>query len=312
MATRRPDLEALPYHNPGYIAEYLAPPMLRQVKAGTLYYSDVQAAQTAQTDRTLGYAPTATIVSSSSTTWTMAEKIRRNRADASEIEQLGGLAAAQQKMARLGKRAVGSAIESLAVAATFGNTVNISTANILNSLNNAVNVAKEAIGDYADGRIALFGGRRMIDRIKRYAEVTARMVYTGMVPADRAKDVRNISDDILAGALGVDLVLAGPSSEWLCTTTYDGYIGLCVLPDPQVDPDETIQFARTMVMPVPAEGNPANIFQVESYYSDDLKSEVVDCTAWVNLVGLNPEACYILTGCDELNASSTTTTTTGA
>lgn len=306
MATvRRPDLEAQPFKAPEFIGPTLMPPLMRPVKSGTIYYQDYVADGTVQTDRTLATAPSATSLTSSSTTWTMAEKIMRYKADQSEIEQLGGLAAAQAKGARLGKRVVAGALETLVASATLGSGA--TSRNILNSLINAVNVAKEAILDYgADGKVALFGGRKTVDRVKRYAEIIARMQFTGVLVRD-IRDVRSISDDQLAAALDVDMVLAGPTGYW--GSSYDEKLGLIVLPNPAVDPDEEVQFGRTMMMPVPAEGNPGNYFKVETFFSDDLKSEVVDTTAWINAVTFNLETLYILTGCDELNASSTTTTT---
>jgi hypothetical protein len=282
----------------------LMPALARQVKAGTVYFMDYDAGGSVQTDRTLATAPTANSMTSSSTTWTMAEKIYRAKIDQSEIEQLGGLDSAQMKAARVGKRAVMGAIETLVVTATMGSAA--TKYNILNSALKYIGIAKETVLDYAEGRVALFGQRRTIERLKRYTEIATRMTFSGVIPRDM-RDVRSISDEQLAAAVGVDVVLGGPAASW--GGTYDEYLGVIVLPDPNIDPDETYQFGRTMVLPVPAEGNVANIFKVESFFSDDLKSEVVDTTAWVNAVTFNAEALVILTGFDELNASSTTTTT---
>lgn len=304
MAQRRPDLEALPYKRPPYIWDRLFPGLKRAVKAGTLYYQNVQTDGDAQTDRTLGEAPTASRIDSDSTTWALAEKIIRRKIDASEIEQLGGLDAAQQVMSRVCKRAVGGTIEALAIAATFGDTDNITNADIASSFLAALDTAKETVADYADGQIALFGARKIVNRLKRYDEVVERMKFTGVLVRD-IRDVRNISDEQLAAAIGVDTVLAGPSSTdyWLGTASaYDGYLGLVVLPDKDVNPLEEVQFGRTLYMPVPAEGDPDNAYQIETYYSDDLKSEVLDCQAWINLLALNKDCAYILTGIDEENA----------
>jgi hypothetical protein len=303
MATLRPDLAALPFKSPGFVAETLLPPVLKNVKAGTLFYQDIVADQAAQTNRTLASAPTAYAIASASTTYTLAEKIHRAKVDASEIEQLGGLAAAQAKAARRGKRSVMKAVEDLVVAATFGDAT-IQHRDILSSFLNAVALAKEVIQDNADGRVALFGARRVVDRLKRYSEITGKMIYTGMLPAERAKDVRNITDDILAGVIGVDVVLAGPTTEWLGGgSAYDGYLGLAILPDPNVEQDEEVQFGRTFCMNVDGAGG---LFEVTSFYSDDLISEVVDTRAWVNVLTFNKEACYILQGVDEANTVVTT------
>ena len=308
MADRRPDLEAQSYKTPGFIGMRLFPALKRMVKAGTIYFQDIVSDGSAQTDRTLASAPTATAIASASTTWSMAEKIKRYKIDQSEIEQLGGLDNAQQKAARLGKRAVMGAVEALAIAATFGDQSNITTVDILDSFLKTLDVAKETIQDYADGTLALFGARRIIGRLKRYDEVVERMKFTGVLPGS-VRDVRSISDQQLAAALGVDEILAGPSTGyWLGgSNAYDGVLGLAVLPDPNTDPDEEIQIGRTLAMPVPVDGSADNIFQVETYYSDDLRSEVCDTVAWISLEVFNKEPIYLMTGIDEENAVTTTT-----
>lgn len=316
MATRRPDLEAMAYKTPGFIGMELFPALNKAVKAGTYYYADIQSDAAAQTDRTLASAPTATAIGSASGTWSMAEAIKRYKMDESEIEQLGGLENAQALGARIGKRSVMATLENAAIAATFGDIDNINTRDILDSFLGALTIAMETVQDYADGPIALFGSRRTINRLKRYDEITARMVYTG-VPISSVRDVRSISDQQLAAAIGVDRVLAGPSAAaigftgWLgAASAYEEYLGVCVLPDAGAEPVEEVQFGRYMVMPVPAAGAVDNLHKVETYYSDDLKSEVVDVTAWRSLEILNKEVCYILTGVDESNATTTTSTTT--
>jgi len=301
---RRPDLEALPYKNPGFIAEALLPPFIVKQKVGTVYFNDIVADQAAQTDRTLGEAPTAYRLSTAKSSFDLDadEKIHRAKIDRSDIAMLGGLDRAQQKGARRGTRAVMKAIEDAAVTAIFGGS-NFSSRDILTSFLNAFGIAKETVGDYADGKIALFGARRVIDRLKRYSEITARMIYTGMINNAQAKDVRNISDDILAGAIGADLVLAGPSTEWLGSgSAYDGWLGVAVLPDGITDPDEEVQLGRHVKFLLEDEGS----FLCEAFYSKELKSEVVDTTIWAEALLMNKECCYILKGIDESNTVQTT------
>ncbi len=301
MATRRTDLEAIPFKNPGFIGGSIFPNFETKQKTGTLYFDDIVADAAAQTDRTLGTAPAAVRIDSASTSYTCAEKIKRYKIDESEILLRGGLDAAQAKMARKGKRSVAGAIENLAVAATFGDIANIAHADILASFLMALDTGKEAVEDYADGKLALFGAQKIISRLKRYDEIVERMKFTGVL-AGGVRDVRSISDEQLAAALNVDVILSGPSSEWLgAASAYDGYLGLCILPNPQVDPDEEVQFGRTMIY------DDDGLFKVETFYSDDLKSEVCDVQSWVNLIALNKESCYIFTGVDEENTVTTTT-----
>jgi hypothetical protein len=297
---RRTDLEVLPYGEPEFIAPILMPRLAREVNAGTVYYHDYVADGSAISDRTLGKAPSATLIAKASTTWSLVEKISRKKIDRRDIDMLGGLDKAEQKGARLGKREVAAAIETLAIAATFGN-VSIAKYNILASLIKAVGDAVDLVADKADGKIVLFGAKSMIQRAKRLTEVTGKMAYTG-VPVGAERDVRSISDNILAGILGVDAVIAGRSS-WLSGSTYDGYLGVMVVPDATFEPDETIQFGRTMVKNV---AGGTDIFECETFFSDDLKANVVDTQASVDLKVFNPECCVILTGLDESNAVTTT------
>jgi len=314
MAQRRPDLEALPYKNPGFLTPYIMPSFSRDVKAGTFNFDDILADGSAQTDRTLATAATAYAIASASSTFSMAEKIHRAKMDESEIEQLGGLDKAQAKAARKGKRTVMTAVETLTIAATFGDEANINSMDILTSFLAALDIAKEAISDYSDGKIVVFGARKTVNILKRINEIVERMKFTGVLLGAN-RDVRSISDEQLAAAIDVDMVLAGPSTAsaagWFgASSAYAGWLGVMVLPDGNVDPDEEVQFGRMFEMPVGDDGG--NIFKCESYYSDDLKSEVVDTVAWVSAEVMNKECCFILKGIDEENTTTTTTTTTGA
>jgi hypothetical protein len=307
MATRRPDLEAAPYKEPNYIWKAIMPLYEVMVKTGDTRFQDIVADAAAQTDRTLGTAPTATRIDSAKVTFSLNEKIKRYKMDNSEIEQLGGLLMAQMKGARAGKRAVGAAIETAAIASTFGDEANINSADILTSFLKTLDVAKETVMDYADGPLGLFGAYKVANRLKRYDEVVERMTFTGVLPGN-VRDVRSISDAQLAAAIGVDQVLPGPSAAsaagWLgAASAYDGWLGLMALPDASADPDEEIQFGRMFAM---NSGSAGELFQVETYYSDDLRSEVVDTTAWIDEQVFNKEACYILKGIDEENTVTTT------
>lgn len=303
MADRRPDLEALPFKNPGFISDMLFPPLMTNVKAANpIYYADIQTDLTGQTSRSLTSAPTATTYASATTSMSCVEVVERIQAGESEIALLGGLDAAQAKMARRGKRAIGGHIESKAVAATFGA---ITPVDILGSFLAAFDVARETVQDYADGKLVLFGAQKIVNRLKRYNEVVERMSFTG-VPVGTLRDVRSISDDMLAAALGVDMVLSGPSTPWLGSdSAYDGYLGVAVIADGTMDPDEEIQLGRRYVYigDGMVEGNP---YRVDTFYSDNLRTEVCDVMTWTNLVTFNAECCYVLKGVDEENAVTTT------
>jgi hypothetical protein len=134
------------------------------------------------------------------------------------------------------------------------------------------------------------------------------MKYTGVIPAS-IEDVRGFSDIQLAAALGVDEVIAGPDAEWYtASSSYYERGALVVLPDPNADPREEPQFARTWTCKVAEQGEQQ--FLVESYRDDNLIADVVQARSWFNVVALNQELCYVLWGFDDLNATSTSSTTT--
>jgi hypothetical protein len=306
MATRRPDLEALPYKAPPYLATILMPYINLPGKAGTIYYKDIQSDQSAQTGRSAANAPTTTTLTSSSAAISCAEAVYRVNFADDEVNVMGGLANAQAAGSRVVKRSVGANVEAL-VAAHVLNGSSVPVWDIQESLIKYVALAYETLQDYAEGPIALVGARRMINRVKRYSEVIARMAYTGVIPRD-IRDVRNISDEQLAAALGVDRVLAGPTAQWYtASATYQDRLAVMVLPNSDAGPLEELQFGRTYIYPIDDQGN--NIM-VETYRDDNLIAEVVQARVWRDAELLNPELCVILDGCDELNANTTTTTTT--
>lgn len=305
MATKRPDLSAQEYKRPGMIGEILFPMLPRAVKQGVLYYQDIIADGTAQHTRSLGTAPTATLLTDAKTSFNLEgdEYIDRRKIDDSTITGCGGLATAQEIMARVAMRTVMNAHEAAVVAATFGT---ITAVDIGSSFLAALQIARESIQDYgAPGQIALFGAQRMIDRLKRYNEVVERMTFPNVFAGD-PRDVRAISDQTLAATIGVDRVLSGPNDTtygWLgASSTYDGYLGLCILPTETVDPLEELQLGRTVSL----SNGTDSFMEVSTYHSDDLKSEVLDAQAWIELHTLNVELAYVMKGVDEENTVTTT------
>jgi hypothetical protein len=311
MATvRRPDLERIPVSRPDFIGQQIAPPQTVMGLAGTAYYDDIVSDQTAQQNRSAGSAITSAYVSVASQAYSIAPIERRAKAEDYRVPLLGGLVRAETKLARVSIRSVYAVHEALVAAAVLAQASPGGSANIGSSLIGAIDTGKATIEDYgAMGRIALVGSRKVVQRVKRYSEVTDRMVFTG-VPTSDLRDVRNISDQQLAAALGVDVVLAGKNSIWYSgAAVYEQRLALVILPDPAMDADEEIQAFRTLSFPVDgAEGG----LQVQSYFDDDLTSYVVQARLYQQLNTYNPELVYLLKGVDESNAVTSGTTATDA
>lgn len=303
-AIRRPDLEMMPFKMPSYIGDALFPVIKVNEKAkNPIQYAQIQTDVTAQTSRALTSAPTANTYADAESSFSTREILDRQQTPRSQLALYGGVDKTQQKMARKGKRAVGLKVENEAIALTFGA---ITPVDILASFLQALDIAKETIEDKgADGKIALFGGQRIINRLKRYNEVVERMSFTGVLPGD-VRDVRSISDAQLAAALGLDVILSAPTIPWLgAASVYDGYLGLTVLNDGVADPDEEVQGGRRYLYTGDGseEGNP---YMVETWFNDDNKCERADTTVWTDTVKFNEGVFYVMSGIDEENTVVTT------
>jgi hypothetical protein len=277
-------------------------PMLpRAMRQGTLYYQDLQAAVTAQTGRTPGTAPTTNLIADAKTTYNLEndELIDREEVPDGDIAGLGGLDAAQQVAARRGKRAVGNAIEDLTVANVLGNG-SVTYTDIGSSFVAAAQLGFDVLADYAgDGPIALVLSSRLFSLVKRYEEVVDRFKFTGVLPAP-SRDVRNISRDQLAAALGVDLVLVGNNEQWYTqSATYQDRAALVKLPTDGVDPNEVPQVGRTVWFSATgAVPSGDELFECHTWFSDTELSEMVDVRAYAEQHVLNVEHIYGLDGVD--------------
>lgn len=219
--------------------------------------------------------------------------------------------------ARTGKRSVGVAVEDLTVANVLASGSS-PVRDILTTLIGAVEIAKDTVIDAASsggasGKVVLVCSSKIFGIVKRYSEIISRMKHTGII-AGGTNDVRGVSAMQLAACLNLDGVLVGPNSEWYDDeTTYQDRAAVMVLPDPNVEPVEEAQAGRTVWFS-PADGGPPTgeetLFTCESYYSDDLRSEVVDTQAYAEQMLMNPELIYVLKGIDEGNTVVTSTTTT--
>lgn len=307
MATRRPDLEALPYKAPPYLTRSIFPMFMTDAKAATVYYQDVRSSASVETSRSAGAAPSATTLTEASTTFTAVEGVKRYNIDDAARTLFGGLAKAEVVGSRLARRAVDGWIEASTAANVLANG-SVTYYDILNDIFGAVKTGVETVSDKgAGGRIAFVSSTKVIQRIKAYAAVIDRMKYTGVI-ADGVRQVRGFGNEVLAACLGVDLILEGPLAEWYtASATYQERAALVVLPDGNMDPLEEIQAGRTYCYQLDEQGNNT---MIETYHDDNLVADVVQARVWANQVVLNPELIYGLKGLDELNASSTTTTTT--
>jgi len=299
--TPRPDLAALPYTDDGPLTGLIFPMLPRAMRQGTLYYQDIQADVSAQTGRTAGTAPTTNLVADAQTTYNLEndEFIDREEIPDGDIAGLGGLDAAQQTAARIGKRSVMNAVEDLTVANVLGNG-SVTYTDIGSSFVAACQLGYDVLKDYdGNGEIALAISSRLFSLVKRYEEVVDRFKFTGVLPAP-SRDVRNISQDQLAAALGVDRVIVGNNTQWYTqSATYQDRAALIKLPNPGMEPKEIVQVGRTAwFSPTGAMPTGEELFEVHSWYSKEQLSEMVDVRAYAEQHVLNVELIYGLDGVD--------------
>ena len=299
--TPRPDLAALEYTRPIFLTDRIFPMLPRAMRQGVVYWQDIQTDVAAQTGRTAGTAPTTNLIADAKTAFNLEndEFIDREEVPDGDIAGLGGLDAAQQVAARRGKRAVGNAIEDLTVANVLANGSATYT-DIGSSLVAAAQLGYDVLQDYpGSGPIALCVSSRVFSLIKRYEEVVDRFKFTGVLPA-AGRDVRNISADQLAAALGVDLVLVGNNTQWYTqSATYYARGALVKLPVQGVDPVEEPQAGRTLWFSADG-GTPAGdaLFECHSWFSELKLSEMVDVRAYAEQKVFNVEHIYGLAGLD--------------
>ncbi len=300
--TRRPDLERLPVaQRPMYLTPMLFPLLPRGQRQGTLYYSDIISDVAAETGRTAGDAPSENTISDQQTSFNLEndEFIDREKIPDADIAGLGGLAPAQQKAARKGKRAVGNSVEDLTVANILNNG-DVTYHDIGTSLIDDLLTGYQTLLDYeGDGPVVLVSSSRVIGTIKQYTEVVERMKFTG-VQVDDVKQVRAVRGLQLAGCLDVDNVLEGNNTQWYShSATYQDRAALVKLPTANVEPDEEVQIGRTVWFSptglVPAE---SELYNVHTWYSENKIAEMCDVRAYAEQHVLNPELIYGLKGVD--------------
>ncbi len=297
MATRRQDLEALEV-NPGfrYIGEKIVPPLPTDQKTGKFYSQDMPADVAAQTGRTLGAAPTEAVQTASPVTYTVAERINRESTPESEIALFGGLMKSEVRMTKISKRSIMRSREGSVVTSTINNG-SIATANILDSLRQAVDVAVDDIHRF-QGRLMGACSWTAYRRMTRFSEVTDVLLRTS-VTLQSAEDIRHVAVGTLATVLGLEEILVGDDDHWPADRLL-----VFMQPEADVDPAEEGQFAR-FVQYAPDDMSPV---LMESYFEDDDISYKVQARVWDELKVLNVTAAKVLTGIDEGNVVTTTTT----
>ncbi|MEN6360048.1 MAG: hypothetical protein ABFD59_08330 [Smithella sp.] len=294
----RPDLAALEV-NPGigYIGSRILPVMRVGAKAGTYYYATLTADASAQTDRTAGSAPTSTLLSESSTTWSAAERIKRYRVPYEMCPLVGGVAGSDKLGGKASKRSVLNALETAQLAVLVDGAGTSITSAIVDGITDAC----DQVHRY-NGKTALVLDVGIYRWLVQQTEIKNLLVRTfgglGYVEAMSATSKALLG--MLQGILPVDEVLIADDKFY--PYGYRTTAAIVKLP-PENDEMSFImepEYGRTMIY-WPQEA--ANPFEVNSFPDDDIRSNVYDATEWDSIEQFNSGAKVLLT----LNTSGSTT-----
>lgn len=296
----------------GYIGTEIFPVVQRTEKSGYLYYQTLDADSAAQTNRTLGAAPTETLLTNSSTTFTCTEKIKRYGITEDEVKTMGGIERADMKAAKAAVRSVLNNLEEQVADAILLASTTLD--DIESSFLKAVGEGVDAVRRYY-GKTAFVCSYTVARRIMRYTEVANQFKYHSPLPSGIVPDVighgREMLRAILQGILPVDTVLIGDDVQWYDSdAAKQGRAAIVKIP-----PQEDMVFKDGPVLGVNnlfyhEDGIPCELY---SWWDPDDKTNKYDATMWNVLNTLNAGAIYLLEGIDEGNVEQTsTTTTTGA
>ncbi len=302
----RPDLVKIEVNAPqGYIGHRIFPVLKRAKKSGTVYYGQVTADDAAQTGRTAGNAPNATILTSTKTTFVAAERIKRYAIPFDEVEQLGGIAAADRKGASASKRSCMRSIEADHAIKLLG-IANASTTDVGTDIIAAVKAGVKAVKRYA-GKTALVCSEEAYELIIQNQAVKDAFVDRyGKLAVSTMESLSDVNRSMLASVLGVKEVIIGDDDHWAATVgTAEGAaqdatdLGaraavVKIAPD---NLDERIE--ELAVLGATVQYSPENgPFDITSFADENDKLNKYDAQGFDDIKVLNSGASFVLAGVD--------------
>ena len=293
----RPDLAALPVNTPiGYIGEKIFPTVKVAQKAGDIAYSALIADGAAQTGRTLGAAPTATVVGESTFAFTATENIKRYVVPYSSVPLFGGVAGSDRVGAAASKRSVANAIETAQIAELIDaqGATDISSA-IVDGLTSAANDVARYAGKLAF--VCSVGQYRWLIQQTEIKNLLGRSF--GGLTAEQVMSLNQTAfKAMLQGIFAFDEVLI--FDEQFIPTDEDT-AAVVKISDGADDISFAMQpeYGRTVAYwPEAADGQ----FEINSFADDDIRGNVYDATSWLQVKELNAGAKSLV----QLGNSATT------
>lgn len=304
---RREDLEAIEVNWPeSYLGQILFPKLNRMKESGRLYYMDLVADAAAQTGRSRGTAPVTTTLTSASMTYTATELIKRYGVPFSDVDNIGGIEAADRKGGMAAKRSVMRKHEDNVVDEVLGGSADTSlTGN--SDLIDAIKTGKTSIKRYK-GKTAFVCASSVFDIVMKQTDVTNRLArFTSVTPMDNTQ-ILALKKNLLAMILEVDEVLIGDDDHWNVATagagndvdTTDRAAVLKLTPPEEESHEMDPVFAKT-VFYLPDGNQP---FVLEAHANEDEKSNKYDAQLWCDFTVFNSGALYIIDNITDPSASS--------
>lgn len=297
---RREDLEAIEA-NPvlSYIGHRFYPVLDVTEKTGSVYYTALTADSAAQEALARGTALTPVYLTESVATFSCASDEKRYAIGRDEVKQMGGIEKADKLGGMASKRSVQRVAETAIALQLQTVGTHQTAAHVDGQFLAEANVAREAIRRYP-GKTAFVCAFTVFNAIMRFTEILNQFSLSAlMLGGGEAKDViagsPNALKMILGGLLSVDEVIVGDDDHWGVGIGGSG-IGVngvfVKLPGPDEFSHKLDPVLGKFIQYLPDGTQP---YIVESWYNDELKSNMYDAESWNEIMEMNAEAAYVLT-----------------
>ena len=296
---RRPDLEAMDVAGGPALSKYIGnlvyPPLNVLEKTGTIYFKSLVTDSAAQTGRSSGTAPTATVLTESHDTFTCAEKIKRYAVGNDEVKQMGGVEMSDMYGGKAAKRSVLRAIESAQAAVMIDAASYAAADDISGAIIDGFIGAAESVRRY-EGKLALVLSEMAYRFVIQQDEIKTLMGRFVGAPALSPEQILSVDPSAFKNMLRAiylfDEVLVGLNDHWAIAGKEDAAV-VCKLPDPEQFSHKLDPVLGKTALYLPDGSQP---FVVESFYNYVDKANDYDAQAWVNVKEFNSGAKKVVAG----------------
>ena len=299
QTAERPELAALEV-NPveGFIGHRIYPTVPVMQKTSYVYYRTLTADSAAQTNRSSLAAPSATVLTGTSTTYTCTEAIKRASISPEEVKTYGGIEKADVYGAKWAKRQVMRAKEAAIVTLVLG-TRTVDTTFDPGKMQLQISDAIDAVSLYS-GKTALITSTKVLrgiwlSMLKDTAlGASVARVVTGGNPGAAAQGLGlDAIKAALAVTFGVDEILCGKTDLWNATAVA-GRFCVAKLDDTGDEMSQLTDAVLGKCFQFMPDGT--NPWFIESIGDRLNKANHWDATMWYQAKTFNSDAMYLIDG----------------